>query len=178
MFAFLLFNLVHLEPGEALYTPAGVPHAYLGGNIIECMASSDNVVRVGLTPKFKDTATLLDIIDTTPQTPRILDGCNDSQERIYKTPAQEFELTRWSLADGMVRAVEEREGPAILILTAGSTRLTWKSSADEASMLLKEGDSVLIPHLLKSYALTVVDGPAEVFRTTVPYAVRFAVRFA
>lgn len=30
------------------------PHAYLAGDILETMGSSDNAVRGGLTPKFKD----------------------------------------------------------------------------------------------------------------------------
>lgn len=34
------------------------PHAYISGNCIECMANSDNVVRAGLTPKYKDVKTL------------------------------------------------------------------------------------------------------------------------
>ena len=40
-------------------------HAYLSGDCIECMANSDNVVRAGLTPKFKDVERLLDMLDYT-----------------------------------------------------------------------------------------------------------------
>ncbi len=40
-----------LEPGQALYVPAGVPHAYLRGVSLEVMTSSDNVLRLGLTSK-------------------------------------------------------------------------------------------------------------------------------
>ena len=49
---------MRLQPGQALFLPANVPHAYLKGDIVECMAASDNVIRAGLTPKFKDTAVL------------------------------------------------------------------------------------------------------------------------
>lgn len=52
LISILLFNYVQLESGEAIFTDAGIPHAYIKGNIIECMANSDNVVRAGLTPKF------------------------------------------------------------------------------------------------------------------------------
>ena len=38
---------------------ANEPHAYVAGEIIECMACSDNVVRAGLTPKFKDVPNLV-----------------------------------------------------------------------------------------------------------------------
>ena len=40
-----------LEPGQGLYVPAGVPHAYLRGVGLEVMTSSDNVLRLGLTTK-------------------------------------------------------------------------------------------------------------------------------
>ena len=55
--AFFL-NHVKLNPGEALYLGANEPHAYISGECIECMATSDNVVRAGLTPKFRDVHTL------------------------------------------------------------------------------------------------------------------------
>lgn len=63
-----LLNYVVTQPGECLYIRPNVLHAYLNGQIIECMACSDNVVRGGLTPKFKDTALLLDMLDYRPYT--------------------------------------------------------------------------------------------------------------
>jgi len=50
----LLLKIIHLKPFEAIAIPALVPHAYISGTIFECMAPSDNVIRLGLTPKFKD----------------------------------------------------------------------------------------------------------------------------
>ena len=42
------------QPGvQAIYLAANVPHAYVSGQLIECMATSDNVVRAGLTPKLR-----------------------------------------------------------------------------------------------------------------------------
>ena len=49
-------------PGEAIFLPAGEPHAYLKGDCVEAMACSDNVVRAGLTPKFKDVDVLCDML--------------------------------------------------------------------------------------------------------------------
>ena len=48
-----------LQPGEALYLGANEPHAYIAGECVECMAASDNVIRAGLTPKWKDVDTLI-----------------------------------------------------------------------------------------------------------------------
>jgi Phosphomannose isomerase type I len=44
---------VQLAPGEAIYLAANEPHAYISGELVECMATSDNVIRAGLTPKFR-----------------------------------------------------------------------------------------------------------------------------
>jgi len=59
--AFFL-NYVKLNSGEALYLGANEPHAYLYGDCIECMATSDNVVRAGLTPKLRDIQTLCSML--------------------------------------------------------------------------------------------------------------------
>uniref|UniRef100_A0A453HXT6 Uncharacterized protein n=1 Tax=Aegilops tauschii subsp. strangulata TaxID=200361 RepID=A0A453HXT6_AEGTS len=56
------FNYVKLRPGEALYIGANEPHAYLSGECVECMATSDNVIRAGLTPKYKDVQTLCSML--------------------------------------------------------------------------------------------------------------------
>ena len=55
----LLLNHVGLNKGEAMFLQAKDPHAYISGDIIECMAASDNVVRAGFTPKFKDVKNLV-----------------------------------------------------------------------------------------------------------------------
>ncbi|RIK05401.1 MAG: mannose-6-phosphate isomerase, class I, partial [Acidobacteria bacterium] len=52
--ASLLLNRVSMEPGDALFLPAGNLHAYLRGTAVEIMASSDNVLRGGLTSKHVD----------------------------------------------------------------------------------------------------------------------------
>ncbi len=46
-----------------VFCAANVPHTYLSGDVIECMSLSDNVVRAGLTPKFKDVPLLLSMCD-------------------------------------------------------------------------------------------------------------------
>ena len=53
IFSVFFMNHVRLGVGECLYMAQNVPHAYISGDIVECMACSDNVVRGGLTPKFK-----------------------------------------------------------------------------------------------------------------------------
>lgn len=70
--AAMLLNRVRLQPGEALYLGAGVPHAYLDGLGVEIMANSDNVLRCGLTPKHVDVPELLRIVRFEPNESAVL----------------------------------------------------------------------------------------------------------
>lgn len=43
-FCLFFLNIVTLRPGDAMFLGANVPHAYIEGDCVECMACSDNVV--------------------------------------------------------------------------------------------------------------------------------------
>lgn len=64
--AVVLLLMVHriLEPGDYIFVPAGVLHAYVRGTCVELLANSDNIVRAGLTPKPLNVDELLRIVDT------------------------------------------------------------------------------------------------------------------
>jgi len=62
IFSVFFLNYVRMGVGDCLYMPQNRPHAYLSGDIVECMATSDNVVRGGLTPKFKDIEVLCEML--------------------------------------------------------------------------------------------------------------------
>uniref|UniRef100_A0A6G1S7T5 mannose-6-phosphate isomerase n=1 Tax=Aceria tosichella TaxID=561515 RepID=A0A6G1S7T5_9ACAR len=66
VFAPFFLNYFKLSPGQAIYLKPNKLHAYLKGECLECMACSDNVVRAGLTTKFRDTTTLLEMLDYEP----------------------------------------------------------------------------------------------------------------
>ncbi|CAH8502226.1 unnamed protein product [Dicrocoelium dendriticum] len=61
-FNLFFLNYIVLEPGQAVFLEANLPHAYLSGDCVECMACSDNVVRAGLTSKYKDIDCLLSML--------------------------------------------------------------------------------------------------------------------
>jgi len=126
IFSVYLLNLVHLHPGQATFQPAGVLHAYLEGVNVELMANSDNVLRGGLTTKHVDVRELLQILTFEGGTPEVFDGAvmSGGQERVYRTPAEEFELTRISLTPRSHYAGEAAYGPKALLVLQGSATLT------------------------------------------------------
>jgi mannose-6-phosphate isomerase len=74
LFCYLFMNRIVLEPTEALFIETEVPHCYIFGEGIECMVSSDNVVRCGLTQKLKDLDTFLRIANFEPRVPKVTNG--------------------------------------------------------------------------------------------------------
>jgi mannose-6-phosphate isomerase class I len=125
IFSVYLLNLVHLRPGQGTFQPAGVLHAYLEGVNVELMANSDNELRGGLTTKHVDVAELLQILTFEGGTPEVIDGSHVSaQETVYRTPAEEFELSRLSLAPRSRYAGEATYGPKTLLVLHGCATVT------------------------------------------------------
>ena len=60
LFTFFL-NIIKCSKGESFVCSPDEPHAYIQGELMEAMVNSDNVVRGGLTPKYKDTKTLVEV---------------------------------------------------------------------------------------------------------------------
>jgi mannose-6-phosphate isomerase len=60
----LMLNRMTLQPGEAAYLETGVIHAHLKGLCLEVMASSDNVLRAGLTHKHIDAEGLVACLES------------------------------------------------------------------------------------------------------------------
>ncbi|WP_055696265.1 mannose-6-phosphate isomerase, class I [Streptomyces prasinopilosus] len=154
--AAMLLNHVRLQPGEALYLGAGVPHAYLNGLAVEIMANSDNVLRCGLTPKHVDVPELLRIVRFEPRDPGVLrpEAAPDGEE-LYETPTDEFRLSRYVLPAGGATHDLTRATPQILLCTAGSVR------AGEHE--LTPGTSVFVPAGERAE----VSGTGTLFRATV-----------
>ncbi|CAM5743055.1 putative Mannose-6-phosphate isomerase [Streptomyces afghaniensis 772] len=154
--AAMLLNHVRLQPGEALYLGAGVPHAYLNGLGVEIMANSDNVLRCGLTPKHVDVPELLRIVRFRPSDPGVLrPEASPDGEELYETPIDEFRLSRYVLPEAGSAHDLTRATPQILLCTAGSVR------AGEHD--LTPGRSVFVPAGEKAE----VSGTGTLFRATV-----------
>jgi mannose-6-phosphate isomerase len=130
----LLLNCVRLTPGEAVFLGAGNLHSYLQGTGVEIMASSDNVLRGGLTPKHVDVPELLRTVDTTP----LDDPIVRPRDGHYDTPAPEFHLRRLDVAGSCeVAAVD---GPQILWCRDGG----FEGLARGEAAYLRHGSGALL----------------------------------
>ena len=76
IFSIYLFNLLHLQEGQAIYQAAGLPHAYLEGQNVEVMANSDNVLRAGLTDKHVDVPELMKHVKFEATHPKTIKASN------------------------------------------------------------------------------------------------------
>jgi mannose-6-phosphate isomerase len=138
--AALLMNRVTLQPGDALYMPAGNLHAYLSGGGVEIMANSDNVMRGGLTPKYVNVEELLAILDFTPGFPGFITPVAESPGIWrYPTPAPEFALWRIEAGEEPV-AVPAGTAGRIVLVTDGELRV--KSARQEVALV--RGEAVLL----------------------------------
>ena len=135
--AALLLNRLRLDPGDALYLPAGNLHAYLGGSGVEVMANSDNTLRGGLTSKLVSVDALLSTLDFTPSRPPLVEPVAEADGRWrYPTPAPEFRLWRLEPAASAVE-MPARQAGRVLLVVAGE--LTLHQGADQ--LVLRRGEA-------------------------------------
>jgi len=144
----LLLNRVSLSPGEAIYLPAGNVHAYLRGLGVEVMASSDNVLRGGLTPKHVDLPELLRTIDFQALgVPRVAAERTGLGQELYRPPFSEFSLQRLELAQTAGSASMSaadvpllQNGPTLVMALRGSLVL----DSPKQDLILNPGDCAFI----------------------------------
>jgi mannose-6-phosphate isomerase len=126
--ALLCMNFLVLEPGEALFVPADGIHAYLSGDIVECMARSNNVLNTGFCPAAdRDSIELFaraltfaphsrdDVALPRKPSARGRNGKTD----VFKPPISEFDMLRVGLGEGEEEVIAAGEGPGVAIVTAG-----------------------------------------------------------
>jgi mannose-6-phosphate isomerase len=137
VFSIYFFNIVKVNPGEAVFQSAGIPHAYMEGQCVELMANSDNVLRAGLTPKHIDVPELIkhtvfeSIVPNVMQGEAVLPG-----EKIYPCPVPDFGIARIELEAG--GAYETKANSLeLLVVTDGGVLIN-------NSLVLKRGEAVAV----------------------------------
>jgi mannose-6-phosphate isomerase len=120
-------------------------------DIIECMASSDNVVRAGFTPKYQDIPTLTSMLtysyapiseqkmspaDYPYVTLNSTAYSSNSSAVLYDPPIEEFSVVKTELnKTGAKATFEGIQGPSIIICTKGSGKISVGPKSEE----VKEG---------------------------------------
>jgi mannose-6-phosphate isomerase len=143
--ALLLMRYAVLQPGQAVFMPAGGLHAYLRGTGIELLANSDNVVRSGLTSKHIDVPELLKLLDPSVAVPVLSPRPLADGLATFDTPAPEFRLYLIDLpapaSPGPAFALPGT-GPRILLCLDGACTLRSEIGQE---LDLTRGDSCFIP---------------------------------
>lgn len=131
--AALLMNRIVLQPGEALFVPAGHMHDHLRGTGVEVMANSDNVIRGGLTPKHVDVSELIKVVEFEPSEPTITRPQRISEGvEYYPTDCPEFDV--WRLSPTATGAAEQLPGAGsarVLLVVSGSVTLAGATGSLE-----------------------------------------------
>lgn len=167
LLSFFFFNLIELKPGQAIFTGAGIPHAYIQGNIVECMANSDNVVRAGLTNKFKDVETLLDIMRYEFSDCTIMNSEQKQDEVVYDAGAEEFRLTHVHKGGGFKRACRSNDRPSVCLITGGEAEIVWSLAGAEHLKRISKGESFFIPAFLEEFRISSSSG-VDYFTVDIP----------
>ncbi len=149
LLSLLLFNYIKLAKDDAFFTPAGIPHAYLKGNIIECMANSDNVVRAGLTPKYKDIDTLTNILLYDPLVKTEVIPVKTGPYLVYKTTAEEFEVKIFESKEKLKKVEVLNQQVRAGIVLEGEIKII----CDQGAFPFTKGECFLIPAVLENFEI-------------------------
>lgn len=142
--ALTTMNFLVFEPLDAIYIPADGIHAYLSGNIVECMARSNNVLNVGFCPPadrnntdmFADTLTFKSHSKEDVDLPsQKSDRSKTGKTQVYKPPMSEFNMLVAGLKAGESDEIAKGDGPGVMIVTQGHGKMT----ADGNEYDLSEG---------------------------------------
>lgn len=161
LFCVFFLNYVTIKPYESIFLGANEPHAYISGECIECMANSDNVVRSGLTSKYKDVKTLVDMLTYRESYPQIKTGKRVDKHTVMYQPldpnVSEFilYLTKVPVADPPA-ALMCSKGASIALVLEGDTTLVSSSGSEKLSV--SQGECVFIP---ANYSVECVENSSE-----------------
>ncbi|XXH01026.1 hypothetical protein Hte_007377 [Hypoxylon texense] len=142
--ALLCMNFLVFEAGDAVWIPADGIHAYLAGDIVECMARSNNVLNTGFCPPgdrnsadtFADTLTFkAHSRDDVYLPSQKSDKSKNGKTVVYRPPISEFDMLKTDLGAGESEELTASDGPGVMIVTSGSGSM----HADGKDFELKEG---------------------------------------
>ena len=143
LIALICMNYLQLKPGQAIYVPADGIHAYLSGDIVECMARSNNVINTGFCPRADrdDIDLFTEALTFNPQkgeeallVPRQSERGRQGRTKIFQPPMSEFDMLLTELEAGQGETVSAVEGPSIMAVTSGKGTMKTEGKTQEVGM--------------------------------------------
>ena len=154
----LFMNYLHKKKGEAVFIDENIPHSYIYGNCLELMACSDNVIRLGLTPKLVDKENFDKIVKLNFED-MIYDKSNrdesdfmeiDDKNKIIKYDIKninDFKLEVYEIKEDRIINIEEN---SILFCLDGSIKIN--------GILCEEYNSFFVKDKINDIKIELIDG--------------------
>ncbi|KAF2173325.1 hypothetical protein M409DRAFT_49786 [Zasmidium cellare ATCC 36951] len=130
--ALITMNYLVLNAGESIWIPADGIHAYLSGDIIECMARSNNVLNTGFCPRAKRSNVDLfcECLTFSPHSaeerllkPKPYSRSKNGKTQLYAPPMSEFDMLQTELKAGESEELGASSGPSIIIASNGNASM-------------------------------------------------------
>ena len=153
LLALFVMNIVSVSPGLGIFIGSNIPHAYLDGDLVECMACSDNVIRAGLTSKYTDVESLLETVSFEAATrPSLLTAKGSTDDfSFFEVPVPDFSLGVVREGSGVTMCRAHAEPSLLFVL---GEEATVRSLESGVSIQLRDGGAVLLPGLSGGYEVT------------------------
>jgi len=161
----LLMKIIRLRAGEAIVIKPGIPHAYVRGNLIECMSNSDNVIRMGLTHKYCDLENAVTGLAVVPEKTGKLKPIKQGIATIYDIPGEVFRVSHisWTRV-GKPLTLFTNNKPHVFLVIKGKCRISWREDLSEN---IETGQSIFIPAGLACYKIEPLKKPVAIYQVTV-----------
>lgn len=159
LFAPLFLNCLTLQPGEAMFLTPGTLHAYVQGVAVEVMASSDNVLRAGLTNKNINLTELIACTVFEPICEAQLRMVPEEQDggQHYHVPVEDFCFDVYRHADALAINTSSAE----IVLVIDGQALLQHASGE--TLVLATGQSAFIPAATQGWTLSVTGTLCRVY---------------
>ncbi|KAG0700581.1 RmlC-like cupin domain-containing protein [Suillus ampliporus] len=151
VFCAFILNHIKLKPGHAFSIATGEPHAYITGDIIECMATSDNIIAVAFSPpEERDVQNFLLCVQYNPTPGKTLiqptmftrRSTHTNGSLLYNPPIDELAIMRVIVARRGTESHHKLRGPSIVVAIEGEGAVVWAEGAKTLGM--KKGQVVFI----------------------------------
>jgi len=130
------------------------------------MATSDNVVRAGSTPKHKDVETLVSMLTYRTELPKIYTGDETKSGfscKEYVPPVDEFKIKQYIFPSQSSGKIYESRGPSIFIVCDGEGIATNQ----EKSIQISKGSVIFTyAHIAPTFTSTHKSTPLLIYQAT------------